>query len=48
MEPVHDAPPGTNTPAWLSMTRNAFRDILQTRKLDEYRKRCVNPVGLLD
>lgn len=36
MEPVHDAPLGANTPAWLSMTRNAFRDVLQSRKLDEY------------
>jgi cell division protease FtsH len=36
MEPVHDAPLGANTPAWLTMTRNAFRDVLQSRKLDEY------------
>jgi cell division protease FtsH len=36
MEPLHHAPEGANTPAWAMLARAAFRDLLQSRKLDEY------------
>lgn len=36
MDHIHSAPTGATAPAWVSMTRKAFRDLLQTRKLDEY------------
>lgn len=36
MEPIHNAPKGAITPAWAMLVRAAFRDLLQSRKLDEY------------
>lgn len=36
MEPIHNAPKGAITPAWAMLARAAFRDLLQSRKLDEH------------
>jgi cell division protease FtsH len=36
MEPIHSAPKGAITPAWTMLARAAFRDLLQSRKLDEF------------
>lgn len=36
MEPIHSAPDRAKTSSWASLARSAMRDLLQSRKLDEY------------
>lgn len=36
MEPMHNAPRRAKTPDWASLARCAMRDLLQSRKLDEF------------